>query len=626
MKKIADKFTIDNNYERDLEILKNDNKISVSAFNKAKSNIKKYESKGFFAKYYPIGIFVILSFLLLVKSEDYYEVGHNKEMEKPISKSKCYEALLIGGFLGFHFLCLRKFRWLVILTSLLTIVVFMLNYKLICCFYNIPEIIFVKGLEQLDLPSLSWFYYSIMVLGALYIFNYLYGIVFIPYMVYRFNSGYFRNHYDNDKILSGKELSVDIFWESQLVPDVKTVEEDLENVKYILDNSDIVESMPEDEKLSGFFKSIFTLGNSGELKYKVQRLRALQNCCNKLLQDFNMLHSDYVKLSCYLRNYRIAAYRNLYLAKELISIIKTNVKGQNQTLMGDTFVDIRIPEQEVPTDISMDSKSVEFNSDVFFDKVTKNFSNAVNDVFSEGKEYSTKEEFFAASVVSGGVALLKTAGNAISGIMDMNLRTKECLRDVEIELSKAIDFLDEVIPNIYKKISVMNRQAEIMVSLSKANKAFIRYYVPLRNTVFGRPNIIQFIMGVKKDNEIFNSEKFRKDLHLMCTICSEYNKINKAKSEIDIKKSASQCRISNNTLSKPLTEENIVPILSEAIGIKSLNKGVSINYILGVRNMNRNELFNIINSTFSIEIPLQEFNSFITVKDVVSIILKIQNK
>ena len=110
----------------------------------------------------------------------------------------------------------------------------------------------------------------------------------------------------------------------------------------------------------------------------------------------------------------------------------------------------------------------------------------------------------------------------------MNSRTREALRDKEVQISDCIQYLSSSIPKIQQYQATLLRQSEIMIALSNFNKAFVHAYEPLRHIVFGRPNIKQFLHGVVKNREIFKTDDFRKDLQLLIATCSEYNKINKA--------------------------------------------------------------------------------------------------
>ena len=260
------------------------------------------------------------------------------------------------------------------------------------------------------------------------------------------------------------------------------------------------------------------------------RLRLLSLSCQELGQHLDELNTEYFHLSNYLQKYRIAAYRNLYLAKELIKVIKDNMSGQQQELLTDNLLLIDIPKYSQTKNVTLDASSVSFDNDSF----TRDFSVNINDALSNMANYieeienPTHNDFIDAAVVNGVQALANTAISAITGLFNMNSRTREALRDKEVQISDCIQYLSSSIPKIQQYQATLLRQSEIMIALSNFNKAFVHAYEPLRHIVFGRPNIKQFLHGVVKNREIFKTDDFRKDLQLLIATCSEYNKINKA--------------------------------------------------------------------------------------------------
>lgn len=116
----------------------------------------------------------------------------------------------------------------------------------------------------------------------------------------------------------------------------------------VLNDEDIVIEDETDEKISGLFKNLFTLGKSSTLKSKVQRLRALRYCCQIISDDIDKFELDNNRLFSYLKYYRVAAYRNLYLAKELIGIVKDKVSSRQQELIIDEFPQLISPKILTP--------------------------------------------------------------------------------------------------------------------------------------------------------------------------------------------------------------------------------------------------------------------------------------
>ena len=440
---------------------------------------------------------------------------------------------------------------------------------------------------------MGMFYKYQLLLLTLFVFNILVGVFFAPFWVYQFNGYYFRKHIDNDDILNGKELAVDKFYNSILVPDMNKTNEDLESVKEVLVYDDFIIEDESDESISGFWKSISTLGKSSVLKKKVQRLRALRYCCQVLIDDIEKFEVDNNKLFFYLKYYRIAAYRNLYLAKELISLVKDNVSSRQQKLIIDEFPDLIKPQNVNSTEVFFDATQVSFDSDRFFDSLGQSFQMSC-DVLCEKLEKEkdiSKEDFLVAGIevaIDGIIA-------GIEGLFDQYSRTIASIREVEQSIHEAVSYLDKAYPSIINYQAELARQSEIMIALHKCNKAFVMAYEPLRQKVWGRPTFRQFVHGINKDQLYLKSDDFRGDLQHLILVCTEYNKVYNAKTGNDtdkVKKPSRQNRkvsrktnVSNSNIGDSsnsqlkLSRETILSTIRDVLNNKHINEGNTIAYL-----------------------------------------------
>ena len=264
----------------------------------------------------------------------------------------------------------------------------------------LPGLFFPATFDFEQLEEIGIFYKCQSILYIIFVFNILIGIIFVPYWVYQFNGNYFRKHKDNDDILNGKELEVDKFYNSELLPDIKKTNEDAETVMKVLNDEDIVIEDETDEKISGLFKNLFTLGKSSTLKSKVQRLRALRYCCQIISDDIDKFELDNNRLFSYLKYYRVAAYRNLYLAKELIGIVKDKVSSRQQELIIDEFPQLISPKNINPSDVNFNANQISFDSDRFFDSVGQSFVSSFESINSklEKEKDISKDDFIEAGI------------------------------------------------------------------------------------------------------------------------------------------------------------------------------------------------------------------------------------
>jgi hypothetical protein len=553
-------------------------------------------------------------------------------MKRPLRKADFYLLFIFTGVFGIPFLRLKKLQWVAWTTIFTCFFAIIVNYKILWTFYNVPEILFISSTSLHELKSLTIFYYSEIIVGGLIAFNIVWGIIVLPYYIYRYNSLYFRKHHENNAILSGKELEVDWFYNKELLPHIHQLENDLELInKYCSDDNYIMED-PEDDKLDGFFKGIFTFGASGKLKHAVGRLGLLSLSCQGLSKHLDELNTEYFHLSNYLQKYRIAAYRNLYLAKELIKVIKDNMSSQQQELLTDNLLLIDTPKYSQTRNVTLDASSVSFNNDSF----TRDFSVNINDALENMSNYieeiknPTHNDVIDAAIVNGVQVLANTAISAITGLFDMNSRTREALKNTEVQISNCIQYLSSSIPKIQQYQATLLRQSEIMIALSNFNKAFVHEYEPLRHIVFGRPNIKQFLHGVVKNREIFKTDDFRKNLQLLITTCSEYNKINKAtvsnnskmehSTELRKKSSAQTMNTPteiNKDLSYHLIEETTIKIIKQISGREFIadsflieNIGINPPYLL-------RRIAEELNRKLRINISIDDLSNCTTVKEII---------
>lgn len=617
---------------KDIEIASLKKIVSIENSNKAKTNLKKYAKKGFFGKNWPIPIITIVFLLFTLYAYGVYEEAKQAEMKRPLRKADFYLLFIFTGVFGIPFLRLKKLQWVAWTTIFTCFFAIIVNYKILWTFYNVPEILFISSTSLHELKSLTIFYYSEIIVGGLIAFNIVWGIIVLPYYIYRYNSLYFRKHHENNAILSGKELEVDWFYNKELLPHIHQLENDLELInKYCSDDNYIMED-PEDDKLDGFFKGIFTFGASGKLKHAVGRLRLLSLSCQGLSKHLDELNTEYFHLSNYLQKYRIAAYRNLYLAKELIKVIKDNMSSQQQELLTDNLLLIDTPKYSQTRNVTLDASSVSFNNDSF----TRDFSVNINDALENMSNYieeiknPTHNDVIDAAIVNGVQVLANTAISAITGLFDMNSRTREALKNTEVQISNCIQYLSSSIPKIQQYQATLLRQSEIMIALSNFNKAFVHEYEPLRHIVFGRPNIKQFLHGVVKNREIFKTDDFRKNLQLIITTCSEYNKINKAtvsnnskmehSTELRKKSSAQTMNTPteiNKDLSYHLIEETTIKIIKQISGREFIadsflieNIGINPPYLL-------RRIAEELNRKLRINISIDDLSNCTTVKEII---------
>ena len=401
--------------------------------------------------------------------------------KEPIRKSTAYWLWVVGGFWGLHRakLCVKKpQKWH-----------FTILFKSRFLFFAIGALTGILS-YLLFIFIIPWM---------------LFDLFWISYRVYRLNGLYYRRSPEELDILQGKETEVDKFYHQlgvklDIINDV--------SFKELLARADEVMARQfEPEKgLIGSIKSYFE--RDGSLEFEQDRLSRLISLAGEAA-DLNVkAQLLYQQSFYYLAKARIAAYRNLYLAKELIAQIK-EMRGKSQDLQLDEFktmetmrIDIN---PAVLSEVKLDMNEAVEN----FGKIHKSLSNL-------GMKGST------ATAVSGGLAL-------VGAVID-NIDKRQDQKQAAVKAqAKIVDGLKQAGSEMAKLSGETLRVAEKMSALYEANKAFIHAYSHLRDTVFGEVRFKNWIKGVNRKNPAFRSESFLRDVQHLVLVCSEYNKINQAK-------------------------------------------------------------------------------------------------
>lgn len=585
--KLVEKHTI----VIELGKMKQSGRISTADFNQVRQNVISHEQRGFFSK---IGWGVVMVATLLIIFAITYNFAKSKDTDAMIKPMSLKEGLLAGylfGIFGNHYLYTKTCKWYYYSFWFLLACGTLAGYSKYMYFYNVPSLLFIHSMNDIHNPELGFYYICQFGIIIFMIFNLLSGIICTPYWVYRFNALYFRRNEEWNNILTGKTTGTDLFYNEILVPHIHEVSSDTKEANTVLNDDSLIIENSSDKEISGVIKSVFTLGRSGKLKHKVQRLRALYKCCNVLKGDISMLDEDNNILYSFLTKYRYAAYRNLYLAKELIGMIKDNISTKQQQLLLDKFPEIDKPVYHTGDGIDFNAREVAFDSDTFYTAVSFSIDNSLKRLGTKLESGDlTKDDVLLEAASSA----IDTVIAGIAGIFDLNSRVSESLREVAKKTEEAEKYIGKSISSIMNASNEMLRESEIMIALYNCNKAFVHAYDPIREKIFGRPSLGQFIMGVKKDVNFIRSEEFEKDLLHLIKVCTEYNKVNEAKTGRDSytksqTKSKQHTNISNDSQSKiqspnesnatQSAREDVLFMIGEVLDKSNISEGNSIAYL-----------------------------------------------
>ena len=359
--------------------------------------------------------------------------------------------------------------------------------------------------------------YNVVValLLVLLFFNVLLGLVCIPYSTAKFNAIYYRRNIETDLILQNKRLPVD---EHIIEFDNRLTEfgENLKIVDAIVGDSD---AGKEDANTS-FFKNLVTFGNYNKLQREKGRLKMLADTLNALNEEIEKNVDLQYEMEVFLEQYRVAAYRNISLCKELLGLLK-KIEGEKQKVIKDIIIDI--PQTSSSDLISMGNfKDVEFNVSAFEDSVSatvEDVGKKLSAIQDKGKKITSTD--LATSAIEIG---LSAVVEGFSGIIDLNADTSNQRAEVQHNISYLTDELERLVPKLTKyKVEIL-RQIELLSALKEMNAAFIKVYEPLRKSVYSDTG--GFVRGYR---EFITAPEARKQLGLLAAICSNYSKVNNSR-------------------------------------------------------------------------------------------------
>lgn len=486
--------------------------VDDTSFSNIKNRIEDYDRGGKIWKY-AIAIFVlIIVFAALFVTR----AISSEERKRPFPIWKGYLLLFTVGFLGIHktVIC----RWDGFVNCILFWALFLFNFSTIMIYWIYPKLLFY-------IPEYNLFTRIIFLILVLML---VLDFFLIPYYVFRYNANYFRKNKSEDRMLISKS---DLYDSANkfVNKEIRQVNKQLENINIYVKEDYFIEDPNKDMTFWGSLtrgaKSVITFGNSNKLEIEMNRLRCLSTCCDELGDLYDSCRFCNEILSGDLISSRIAVYRNLYLAKELIGIVKNKLSTKQQSLLVDYYFKCDMPKYQMNIN-GIANLDVSFNSEVFLDSLGSDLTVIFDNLNTKLENESlSKKDFVDAAVLTG----LNVFVNGLSAIIDLNIRTKEARSEVQTQTSNALLYIDEAVIGIQEYQKYILRQKEILEALEKANIAFIQAYVPLREQVFGKPTFWKFLTGIPKNRELFKTNEFREDLQHLILVCTEYSKINQSK-------------------------------------------------------------------------------------------------
>lgn len=318
----------------------------------------------------------------------------------------------------------------------------------------------------------------------------------------------------NKKILFDNQLS--LFYELNIIPESKissNVEEYFKhtNLRKDIDEQSIIQRKPKEFKIiselrdslkeiktpdiDARLKRIENMDTSGVFGTSVDKLveqtQKYKNLANELLKIVKELDSIRNEVNEEVTKVRLVAYRNVYLARELVNYYLS--EGKNKEDMEKSLFKIDISKLKTPY--------------LNISNLRMNYDNVANGAFVGLKAANTLRSS-GLRVGKKSTVVLAAAGVALSAYQEREQK-KEANRARQRELIKNIDKITHSIPEEYVAI---RSTIELIEKITNANMKLYCEYVKLRDRVFnGDTNLSKndfknLIIYVMAFNEIRNDE------------------------------------------------------------------------------------------------------------------------
>lgn len=404
-----------------------------------------------------------------------------------------YLMWLFVGWTGTHRAYLKSRTWFVY--GLLSSSLIAINVREICIYLFWPSS--WKLWELTDL--------TVYVLIGIALFL-VFDLFWIPWRIYCLNFQYFRHDLREQQLTSACNSS-DV---TLLCKDVKPVmTTTISRLKTLMDKAQSIQNSKYEGQTKLGFKRIFdaTIGDDEWAQFEQARLDKLQRTLSQITEaqkDFSKL-AEFIEP--YLKEARANAYRNLYLAKELISTVK-KAKSQKQILVVDRTINTEIADFNLSEFTLPD---IQLGIDV--DAAITNGMKTTSSLMAIG--------------LRGPWALGLGLGlSVLNGIADAVQKANKMCELANENSAKIVKSLDETTKKLVDTQFDILRVSEIIMSLYEANTAFMKAYIPLRDKIYGEE--YSFSYFIRGGNRVPKEDLLRDFKHLI-NVCSEYDKINKSK-------------------------------------------------------------------------------------------------
>lgn len=476
------------------QLTKYSHKLNSVQLKKCNSRLLRWERYHVWM-YMGWGLFIVILFFICWELLHEEDESNRYNRTKRWNKYKIWLDWLFLGWMGCHRYILRSyagFGYFILVTAMI-----IANIRELCLYLFYPS---TWGMWEMG----SFTHACLWVMIVCLILDFFY----IPWRCYVLNHNYYR-HDRNEEIITRRQPT-DIMSFGLSVPEIAN--SSANSIKNTL--SAIKRTHQQEFRgKKGFFAKVGRAlsGDDPWLRFEQNRARTLQRECKKAEEAQNTYAEICENINVYLEESRHNAYRNFSLAKELIRLaVKTKKSSTELTC------DVALDDSKMTIVTSVDSIN-EIEAGVDWGSTTQNAIDSSMNLLSLG--------------IKGPWAIgIGIGASLLNGVFEAINKAEKACEEANEQCAEAIAQLAKVNDAIITSHANILRAAEIIIALNKANEAFWQAYISLRDEVFSKtPSFSEFLFGAKVPSYLKENEEFRLKIAHLIQVCSEYNKINKAK-------------------------------------------------------------------------------------------------
>lgn len=408
---------------------------------------------------------------------------------EPINLAYIYTVWFFAGLAGYHRKRLLNELWIVQFVMFASIIVANVHNV----YYSILE----NNVVSLNI----WTAY----VGSLLLLSWIFDLFAIPYLRYLYISRYFRRDMNEMDILEGNVTKVEKFYKNL----AQTSDTRNKRMTELLQRAEGIAK----EENTAWFKWL-----GGGLGFEKERFAKTK----KIAEEMNKLYDAYQKdadtLSTYLHEARCAAEKNIYLSRELLQIIRDNMKSNKKEYGKDN-----LNFEQTNISVELYKPTIQYDSQQELTKLGNVIDSQMKRILKNNTLGNLKTTQGKMELAHAGLQVAFTAIDSALNWINNRIQQRKELAKMSLEI---VNSMSKSTSEILNNQGQILRASELLSALFNANKAFVKAYADMRDLCFGEISFKSFWNGPLRNHEIYETTDFKKTMQHLIDVSREYSKIN----------------------------------------------------------------------------------------------------